>query len=1008
MTCLIQRLLCIVACLLLLAACKNRSQNGGPPPAEALASFQLPEGFQIELVASEPLVSDPVAMEVDEQGRLFVVEMHGYPLDTTGSGKVKRLEDSNGDGLPDKATVFADKLRLPTGIMRWKKGWLVVDVPDLLYLEDTDGDGRADFREVILTGMALTNPQHVTNTPVYGLDNWIYLAHMGSITPKVSMMFNDTGSLIRFPGKPDAPTLPRNADGRNFRFHPDRYALEMMAGESQYGHSFDNWGRHFCVENADHLFHEVIGAKYLRRNPDLLVADASDYISDHGDACAVFPITHNPENQLLTDRGVVTSACGITYYNGGLFPDSFRNVSFVAEPTSNIIHADRLLPRGASFQASRVYADKEFLASTDGWFRPVQMYIGPDGALYVIDYYRQIIEHPEWLSEEVIQSGALYNGSEQGRIYRITPKGTRKIDWLDRLDLGKADPAVLVQQLTNNNIWWRRQAQRLLMDRKSPDAVAPLHALLDSTGSATAFVHALWTLDGYGALDRERLIRGLRHPEPGVRENALQLAERHLHDEPGLAAELVAMQADPDARVRFQLMCTLGEVEDAGSREAQEKLLLRDMEDRWMQVAALTALRGQEWALLQEIMPQLRQAPSEGKAIFFGNVSALIGLSQRAEDIHRLTALATRTMTPADGWWQAALLQGLAKGISVKGLPGQGMDAEKGLLLSACQRHDAPEVQTAAAELLGVIGKPAGPAWEAAMRQAEQSAMDPALPAHARAIAFRLMALDQRVDFGPLVERVIRTGQANDVQEAALRCYQQYASDRSAALVVRLWDSLYAPVNALGMEILLASPPGMRSLLDALEQKRIAMAAIPWSGKVELMNHEDPSIRTRARALLAPALQQREKVVTDYQPALTLAGDPVAGKAVFQSACGLCHTYEGQYGKAFGPDLGSIRNRDKASIMTDILQPNRSIAVQYDLWNVWMKNGQRYAGIIHAETPTSVQLTPAGGDPVNLSRAEITRMEISPVSAMPEGLESAINHQQMADLLAFLRGGRKP
>jgi putative membrane-bound dehydrogenase-like protein len=989
----------------LLWACGSKLKNHrGLTAQEALSSFRLPEGFTIELVASEPLVADPVAMEVDEFGNLFVVEMHGYPLDTSGSGKIKKLEDTDADGLPDKATLFADHLKLPTGIMRWKQGWLVVDVPDILYLEDSDRDGKADIRETVLTGMALTNPQHITNTPLYGLDNWIYLAHMGIITPKVSMMFNDTGRMIRFPGAPDSPALPRNADGRNFRFRPDSRELDMLAGESQYGHSFDNWGRHFCVANADHIFHEVIGARYLRRNPDLLVADASEYISDHGDACAVFPITYNPENQLLTDRGVVTSACGITFYNGGLFPDSFNNVTFVAEPTSNIVHADRLHQAGASFRASRVYPDREFLASTDGWFRPVQMYIGPDGALYVIDYYRQIIEHPEWLSEDVIQSGALYNGSGQGRIYRIMPTGTRKIDWLQRLALGNAPVAELVQHLSSPNIWWRRQAQRLLMDRKDPAAIPLLRALVDSGRPATAVVHALRTLEGYGAMSEDILLQALRHPEAGVRENALQVSENYLRQSPPLMAALASMQDDADSRVRFQLMCTLGELDDRPSQDARHTLLLRDIEDQWMQVAALSSERGREMVLLEKILPAMRRSPSEGKALFFGNLAGLVALSQRGRDIRKITAMATRNSGPGDDWWQSALLQGLARGLTARGLPPGSLETERHMMLSALGPSFSTLVRDAALDLLAVIGPPGGASWDAALSKAEKCAGDTGRQPVERVVAFKILAMDRRRDFGSMVESVLRQKQDPAIQQAALKSYARYTAEKSAALVVKYWDSLYFPVNSLGMEILLGSAAGMHALLDAVTGKKIPTSSIPWSGKVDLMNNDDATIRARSRALLAPEIEGREKVVSDYKEALSLEGNISRGKEVFQSVCGVCHQYEGQYGKTFGPDLGSIRNRDKASIMTDILQPNRSIAVQYDLWMVVLKNGDTRSGIIHAETPTSIQLSPAGAEPQTIPRADIAHMETRNVSAMPEGLEAAISKQQMADLLAFLTG----
>jgi len=529
-------LICILSVCLLASSCNEQNNRaGGIPPEKSLSTFELPEGFKIELVASEPMVADPIAMEVDESGNIYVLEMHGYPLDKSGSGVVKLLTDANGDGFPDKSTVFADKLTLPSGIMRWKKGILVVDVPNIIYLEDSTGDGIADIKKTVLSGFALSNPQHNANTPVYGLDNWIYIAHEGEITPKIyTKEFGDTGSIIHFPDNKNAKTLPRNANNRNVRFKPDTYELEMLSGETQYGQTLDRWGHHFLTSNANHIFHEAIQARYLSQNPNLLIADATQDIPDHGDAAEVFPITKNPQHQLLTDVGVITSSCGITWYQGGLFPDSFNNVTFVAEPVHNLVHTDKISGKGTSYNASRLYNDREFLASTDPWFRPVQFYIGPDGALYVIDYYRQIIEHPEWMSEEVAKSGALYNGSNQGRIYRITPDNAPALTGNSKLTLNNASIQELVKQLSNPNIWWRRNAQRLLVDKQELSAIPLLKELLDSTHSPTAIVHALWTLEGLKAISKNMITNLFKHPEAGVRENAIRIAELHMKDNTGI------------------------------------------------------------------------------------------------------------------------------------------------------------------------------------------------------------------------------------------------------------------------------------------------------------------------------------------------------------------------------------------------------------------------------------------------------------------------------------------
>ena len=326
----------------------------GPPfaPESAKSTFRVEPGFRIELMTSEPDIASPVAMDIDEDGRWFVVEMPGYPLDTSPSGRIKLLEDTDGDGRPDKSTVFADQLVLPTGVMRWKRGVLVTAAPDLLYLEDTDGDGRADKRTVVVTGFAVTNPQHSVNGPTYALDNWIQLAYSGGggalIFPE---LFGDRGKPLTFPGAPRCAGV--DAKGRSVRVRLDPPRVEPRSSDSQYGNTFDAWGHYFTSENNDHIRHEVVAARYLERNPQLPVSAAAHKISDHGGAARVFPITANPQYELLTESGEFTSACSLTLYTGGLFPGEYARSSFVAEPVHNLVHRDVIEPSGATFVARR-------------------------------------------------------------------------------------------------------------------------------------------------------------------------------------------------------------------------------------------------------------------------------------------------------------------------------------------------------------------------------------------------------------------------------------------------------------------------------------------------------------------------------------------------------------------------------------------------------------------------------------------------------------------------------
>ena len=373
--------------------------------------MQIEPGYRIEPFITEPRIASPVAMDIDEDGRIYVVEDRAYPLDVNGRvGRVTLLEDTNGDGKPDRTTKFAEGLVMPTGVMRWKKGILVTDPPDVWYLEDTNGDGKADVRKKVLTGFAFTNPQHTANGPVYGLDNWIYVAHENAATAVIfKNEFGDRGSDIRFAETPQVALKER---GRNIRFKPDTFEIEALSGSSQFGHAFDEFGRHFVLNNTYHARHEVIAARYLNRNPDLPVASATEDISDHGMPAKVYPIVDKTRFEMLTNVGEFTSACGLALWRGG---------AFVAEPAHNLAHRDVYSASGATFKASRDRDQIEFLASRDPWFRPVNFYAGPDGSLYMLDFYRLVIEHPEWMSTEAFRATKdLTAGIDRGRIYRIT------------------------------------------------------------------------------------------------------------------------------------------------------------------------------------------------------------------------------------------------------------------------------------------------------------------------------------------------------------------------------------------------------------------------------------------------------------------------------------------------------------------------------------------------------------------------------------------------------------
>ncbi|MEQ9443492.1 MAG: c-type cytochrome [Cyclobacteriaceae bacterium] len=990
--------------LYLLLLCALWSCHSDSPPfskeaREALSTFELIDGFTLELFASEPLVTDPVAMEIDEEGRLYVVEMHGYPLDTEGSGKIKLLSDTDGDGLPDHSSIFAEGLILPTGIMRWKQGVLVTDAPDLWYLADTTADGVADIKEKVLTGFARSNPQHNLNSPVYGLDNWIYLAHESTVSTKFFHdQFGGEGQNITFPSHPGA-NLPVNADGRNVRFRPDTHQLETLSGESQFGHTFDAWGHQLLTSNENHLFHEVMPARYFSRNPNLALPSAMAYIPAYGPGVEVYPITQNPEHQLLTDLGTITSACGVTWYQGGLFPEEFEQVTFTAEPVHNLIHTDVIHDDGATFKAERMLEESEFMASTDSWFRPVNFYVGPDGALYVIDYYRQIIEHPEWMSEEVNQSGALYNGTNQGRIYRVVPTGKKTEPFLNQLSVSKTSDEELVNLLSHPNLWWRRTAQRLLMDRASEATVVPLKAVVMNCTSPKARVHALWSLEGLGHLTQEEISTALKDTEPGIRENAIKLAELHLNEHPDLLSQLMLLQDDSDPKVRFQLLCTLGSSENPKAQSVCQAILRHDLADTWVQYAALSASQpASTW--LEFAQESLTHEPNTVAAAFMQKLGNQLGRSGQLSSIQEVIRLTAKGREDAS-WWCAAFLEGLSQGITQPFPSTVALQTEKLLLLDNLRANRPEKIRRASLHVLSQLGELPKQVVNQTLAQANQALNDTSAAEAWQQDALTFLGVVSPDQYQDQFMAVLTPQHSIALQHEALKMLSKTQGITPCNSLLERWTSLTPSIREQAVNVFMNSYDRMHILLAAVENNQIDQSTVGWPRSVHLMNHDDDAIRTSARRIFAGSSSDDQ--IERYQPYLTSEGNISEGALVFQQSCAACHQLKGQQGTGFGPDLSTIRNRTKEAILHDIVLPNQSIADGYELWKVALSNGSTQTGIIASETPSSITLVDLAGNKTTVARNSIEKLEALENSAMPDGLANQINEEAMNDLLTFLK-----
>ena len=985
-----------LAVVCLLSAC-GRS---GPPfsPKDALQTFRLEAGFRIEPFLTEPDIRSPVAMEIDENGRIYVVEDPGYPLNVQGKvGRVLLFEDTDGDGRPDKHTVFADHLTMPTGIMRWKKGVLVTDAPDVLYLEDTDGDGKADVRKPVLTGFAFSNPQHTVNSPVYGLDNWIYLAHEGPATAVIfTEKFGDRGSDLHFPDRADGPSLKQAR--RMVRFRPDTAQLEYLSSSSQFGHSFDAWGHQFTVSNEDHIREEVIPAAYLTRNPDLPVGSAMERISDHGAAADVYPIARNARVEMLSGVGSFTSACSITVYQGGAWP-SLGLFSLVAEPAQNLVHRDLLAPHGATYLAKRAHDGADFLASTDPWFRPVNFYVGPDGAIYVLDYYRYMIEHPEWMATKTHNSPDLYKGDDRGRIYRISPE--TPLPSPGKIQLGNASDDELVKQLASPNLWWRRTAQRLLVDRRHPDTAAALTRLFDARPSAVARVHALWTLDALGKLDVQLIAKALDDPEAGVRENAILLAEPRLGSHPELAARLLQLEADPDARVKFQLLCTLGGIASPASRAAQDHLLARNIEDPWMQIAALTASSDRAPQLFQS-GAAFTDKKTDARTVFFHQTAAVIGVRRKPAEIRAVLAALVRSPKPESEWWRAAALDGLAQGLGGRRAERSGRpaaDLGQDLILKLFENSDG-EVRRASLRLLGAAGLPsnAAPALTHAAALADSAAADPT----ARADSIGLLALHDPAANEALFKKLLDPRQPEPVQGACARALGRVKGAEVGTFLLERWKAMTPPVRMDAADAMFTDPARPRMLLEAIRAETVQPWTLAFRHKRQLLMSRDAALREAARGLLEEKTSEREQVLKRYQAALEKNGDAQKGREVFERVCSKCHKLNG-LGHEVGPDLATVRNRPPQLILPDIIMPSKTIAQNYESYVVETRSSGIVEGVLGPQTPTSITIRHEEGKQDVVRRDDIKEMRITNLSAMPADLEKQVTVDQMADLLKFLK-----
>jgi putative membrane-bound dehydrogenase-like protein len=853
----------------------------------------------------------------------------------------------------------------PVAVACWDGGVFVGIVPDLWYMKDSDGDGKADVKKKVLTGFERDKAgEAMLNSFRWGPDNRFHIAT------------GLAGGNLKSADKPDAkPVLVRR---QNIRFDPRTGAFEPTSGGGQHGLTLDDWGDAFVCDNSNPIEHLTYDARYLSRNPFVIAPPPIADINAAGRYPNLKRISppepwREARTRLRKDKlvpgsdeggqpfGFFTGSTGVTVYRGDAFPEEYRGNIFVGEIANNLVYRAKLEQKGLGWSAVRAEKDREFVASKDVQFRPVQFANAPDGTLYIVDMYRELIEGAAFLPPQVLKHVDVAGGMNRGRIWRVVPDGFKQ---RKPPQLGELKTTELVALLEHPNGWHRDTAARLIYQRQDDAAAKPLW-LLRSSDAPEARMHALHALHGLGLLRSPDIIAALKDNDPRVREHALRLSEGF-----GLSAGLAncfeQIVDDPSERVRFQFAFTLGKF---GLEKHLIHLARTDGGDPLFRFAILCSLSEKGGVVFAELVKDeaFRRKP-EGKAFLIALVAQIAAANRDAGSIIQAIAIVPVTEKAFARDLVQAFLSRLPAAARAKF--SAGADASKLL-----------------AELIA---------------DARKAAADEKVAPEVRAAAIRSLNIATFADVKSILESSLGVRQPVPVQVAALQTLASFDSPEAPGLVLAAWPGMSPQIRQTAIETLLARSAGVAAFLDAVEKGTVRPTDLDPARVKLLQQSPDEKIRARAAKMLTGTQpSKRADVLMKYQKALELKGDAAKGKALFKNSCASCHKLEG-VGEAVGPDLAAIKQRGLESVLTNILDPNREVLPQYYTYLLTTDDDVTITGLIAAETANTVGIRKADGTSATIQRVNIASLKSSGLSAMPEGLEEKLDLQAMADLLAYL------
>ena len=955
-----------------------RSKPQSPvSPHESLKWFETEPGFQVKLVASEPQIVDPVSMQIDGLGRLWVVEMGDYPTqDNAPKSRVVVLQDLDGDGFFESSTVFADKLLFATGVQPWDNGAIVTVQGQLLMLRDTDGDLRSDSTEVWLEGFSTGNPQLRANHPTLSADGWLYVAsglRGGKI--KATLPFGiPTSELI-------------DLTGCDLRVHLLTGRIESIAGPSQFGLAFDQFGHRYGCSNRNPCFEIVSERVDLSLSPLSGLATALHDVSPSNAASKVHPLVNAWTTSNL-HAGQFTAACGVLVTHSRHFLDAPFATALTCEPTGSLVQRRSIMRNDGLLQVTGEESTREWLASHDPWFRPVDLYEGPNGDIYVVDMYRAVIEHPEWVPAELKNRPDQRLGDSYGRIYRVSRTDGKEANESPSANL----PTSTAARLTHPDMWCRSIASQTILvaaaHGQKDEFVGTLKEICKNpAASVGAIANACRLLCACDALDESTVHALMKTNNAELRAFAWStMRQASTVWGPVWKRAAVEMFYDPRASIEelqaaAWFIASLPKAEsdtnnpDWMIRYAEQvaKALFHYNDPPHLWLAVTAAWRDETLSFLLQY--QIVACDKNGELNSIAR-DAVVRLAARAaqqpflnstiqEYAETLTQELKNNVSPAARSASFAILEGFAR---------------SGKLSIASNSEMERTVQEAATDKSHTN------------RLAAISILASSKSESSKTLALKLLESSDR----NLHKAVVETCSVHDTPE-----FSTWLLERFPTALPEIRQELFNAIRS--------NPIRLALLVDLLEAGKLSTKIFDASQIQNLAAIRDPSIAHRLAGVLSNSINaNRQKVVDEYSNQLgKIEVDPNRnrGKAIFSKNCSACHRLDG-VGTLVGPEISDSREQSYEKLLISVLDPNRSIDANYFRYLARTEDGTVVEGLLKDSNSQTITLQNQNGAITTWNRDEIEELKSSGTSLMPEGIESQISALEMADLLWYVKNWR--